>query len=146
VSIAFNAAAPATWAEIFDVSSLDEVRSRLLEWDSRSHYDGRRGWEGWYTDQQILCETLAAWPAAPERLWRLDDDYCGFNRLDRLDLAHESGLEPHRRRAIQSMEYSDYNCLVPYHEHRKINDLVLELALDAAAGRARARTNPVSVA
>ena len=34
------------------------------------------------------------------------------------------------------MEYSDYNCLVPYREHAETNDRVLALGLQAAdAGR-----------
>lgn len=139
VPMAYNAASPATWGEIFDVASVDDVRSRLAEWGARGDYDGRPGWEGWYRDQEILYESLTSWPAAPGRLWMLDDDYCGFNRLDRMELVHEEGLEPRRRRALRTMRYTDYTCLLPYGEHRELNDLVLELALDAARARPRRR-------
>ncbi|MFN2628002.1 MAG: hypothetical protein ABR569_05110 [Gaiellaceae bacterium] len=135
VNITFNAAAPATWAEIFDVRDIDQARRRLQEWAGRTDYDGRRGWAGWYTDQEILYERLHSWPARAERLWTLDDDYCGFNRLDRLELEHENGLERHRRRALAASKYSDYNCLLPYHRHRGVNDAVLEIARSAAQRR-----------
>jgi hypothetical protein len=44
------------------------------------------------------------------------------------------------------MQYSDYNCLVPYREHREVNELVLELALEAARTRAIGRWRPFPVA
>jgi hypothetical protein len=135
VNMMFNAAAPRTWADLFAVSSLADVRRRLAEWGTGLAYDGRRAWDGWYTDQQTLYRTLMSWPKAPERLWMLDDDYTGYRRLDHLDLAHEAGLEPHRRRDLLKLAYSDYACLVPYQAHREVNDLVLELALQAAARR-----------
>jgi hypothetical protein len=131
VAIAYNAARPETWAEIFDVTSLDDVLTHLAEWAARVEYDGVHGGAGWYTDQHILYEKLVAWTAAPDRLWMLDDVYCGYQRLDRMELIHEAGLEPHRQRGIRSMKYSDYNCLVPYRAHQEVNDLVLELALEA---------------
>lgn len=146
VNILFNAAVPATWGEIFGVSGLGDVSARLAEWGAGRAYDGRRGWEGWYSDQEILFEKLASWPEARARLWTLDDEYCGYRQLNRLELAREGGLEPGRRRELLAMEYSDYSCLVPYEEHRETNDLVLELALEAARRRSRGRRRAVSLA
>ena len=135
VNIPFNAAAPATWAEIFGVETPEDVRVCLAEWWTRGPYDGRRGWDGWYSDQQILFERLSAWPAARERFWTLDDDYCKFNRLDRLELEHERGLQAHHRRALRAMRYSDFSCLLPCDAQRDVNDLVLELAIEAVRAR-----------
>jgi hypothetical protein len=132
INIMFNAATPATWTEIFGVRTVDEARAQLASWADGREYDGRRGWEGWYTDQQILFEALRSWPAARDRHWLLDDVYCGFNRLDRLELERENGLEPHRVRALQTARYSDYNCLTPYDRYRNVHEQVLELALEAA--------------
>jgi hypothetical protein len=140
VSITFNAATPATWADVFGVDRPDAVRTRLREWADGRAYDGRRGETGWYSDQHILFDALSAWPARARRHWTLDDDYCGFNRLDRLELVHEDGLLPHRRRGLRALRYSDYNCLIPYDAYRDVNDLVLELGLQAVqARRARRR-------
>ncbi|HUZ82076.1 MAG TPA: hypothetical protein VMU73_07500 [Gaiellaceae bacterium] len=135
VAIAFNAATPSTWAELFDVSDLAGVRLRLAEWTSEVEYDGRRAWPGWYRDQEILYDTLMRWPDAPNRWWAFDDDYTRYRRLDKLELEREDGLEPHRRKGLREGSYSDYVCMFPYGEHREVNDLVLRLALDAADDR-----------
>jgi hypothetical protein len=135
IAITFNAAAPATWGDVFAVDGAAAVSERLREWAARYPYDGRRGEAGWYSDQHILFDALQAWPAHGERHWTLDDDYTRFNRLDRLELVHEDGLLPHRRRGLRALRYSDYNCLIPYTEHRAVNDLVLELGLDAVRTR-----------
>jgi hypothetical protein len=134
LAMAFNAARPSTWAELFGVTGLDDVRARLAEWTADVEYDGRRAWPGWYRDQKILYETLKNWGDAPRRWWLLDDDYTRFRRLDKLELERENGLEPHRRQEIGGGSYSDYVCLFPYREHRETNDLVLRLALEAANG------------
>lgn len=138
IGITFNAATPGTWAEVFHVDDLDDIRRRLREWSQTREYAGRRGATGWYSDQHLLFEALTAWPARTERHWTLDDDYCGYNRLDRIELVHEDGLLPHRRHGIRALKYSDYNCLIPYAEHREVNDLVLELGLEAIRADRRA--------
>ena len=130
--IAFNAAIPKTWADLFGVATLDDVRAQLAEWTDGLEYHGGRAWAGWYRDQQILYETLTGWREAPARWWAMDDDYTRYNRLDRLQVEREGGLEPARRRALLAQAYSDYVCLFPCDEHREVNDLVLQLALTAA--------------
>jgi hypothetical protein len=135
VDILFNAALPTTWADVFGVATPEGVRSELERWADGLEYDGRRGWPGWYTDQRTLHQKLASWPARPERLWVLDDQYCRYRRLDRLELSNEDGLEAPRVEGIRRLEYSDFTCLVPYAEHREINDRVLELAIEAARDR-----------
>jgi hypothetical protein len=131
IAVAFNAALPSTWRDAFGVATIEDVRSELARWADGLHYDGRRGWDGWYTDQHRLYERLLSWRARNERLWVLDDQYCRYRRLDRMDLADEIGLEPQRIDALRKCEYSDFNCLVPYREHRAVNDRVLELAIAA---------------
>jgi hypothetical protein len=134
LDIGFNAALPSTWGEIFGVSTIGDVRSELGRWAEGLTYDGRRGWDGWYTDQRTLYAKLLSWPERGSRLWVLDDQYCGFRRLDRMELEHEEGLEPRRIEEIRRGAYSDFNCLVPYRDHREVNDHVLELAIEAASG------------
>lgn len=138
IAIAYNAATPDTWSELFGVSTLDDVRARLTNWTSDMEYDGRRAWPGWYRDQQILYETLTQWREAPTRWWAFDDEYLQFHRLDKLELELESGLQPRRQKALREQAYADYVCLFPYAEHHERNDLVLRLALDAATERSAA--------
>jgi hypothetical protein len=132
VVVAYNAATPQTWSEIFGATDLESVRSQLSAWTSTLEYDGRRAWPGWYTDQQLLHRILTHWPEASHRWWVMDDAYTRHRQLDRLELEEEHGLTPARRDAIRRLEYSDYICLFPYREHREMNDLVLHLGLEAA--------------
>jgi hypothetical protein len=132
VAIAYNAAVPSTWSELFGVSSLDDARALLAEWASGREYDGRRAWPGWYTDQEILYEALLQWPATRTRWWVMDDEFTKHRQLDRLELEHEGGLTPERRAGIVDSTYSDYICLFPYRKHREVNDLVLALGLQAS--------------
>ena len=116
------------------VSTVDEVRSELARWADGLEYDGRRAWPGRYTDQRTLYEKLVSWPARSDRLWMMEDQYPRYRRLDRMGLASEAGLEPWRIEGIRRLDYSDFNCFVPYSEHREINDRVLALGLDIARG------------
>jgi len=135
IDMMFNAALPQTWSDVFGVATIDDVRSELARWAEGREYDGRRGWAGWYTDQRTLYEKLLSWPARSERLWLLDDQYTRYRRLNRDKLVDEAGLEPWRIEGIRRREYSDYNCFVPFREHREINERVLRLGLEAARGQ-----------
>jgi len=132
IDIMFNAALPATWGEIFGIATIDDVRAELTRWTDGLEYDGRHAWPGWYTDQKTLYEKLLSWPARSDRLWMMDDQYCRFRRLDRLELASEAGIDPSRIDGMRRLDYSDFNCFVPYSEHREINDEVLALGLEFA--------------
>src|SRR5581483_10612820 len=135
VDIMFNAALPETWGDVFAIHTIDDVRAELARWADGLDYDGRRGWPGWYTDQRTLHAKLMSWPARLERLWVLDDQYCRYSRLNRDKLVDEAGLEPWRIEGMRRLDYSDFNCFVPYAEHREINDRVLELGLEIARGQ-----------
>ena len=135
IDIMFNAALPATWGEVFGISTIDDIRAVLARWADGLEYDGRRGWPGWYADQRTLYEKLFSWPERSERLWMLDDQYTRYWRLNRDKLVDETGLESWRIDGIRRREYSDFNCFVPYVEHREINDRVLALGLEIARGQ-----------
>lgn len=137
VDIMFNAARPATWRDVFGVASMEDLRAELARWADGLEYDGRKAWPGWYTDQQTLYAKLMAWPERRERLWILDDQYCRYRRLNRDKLVHEDGLEAWRVDGVRRLDYSDFNCFVPYGEHREINERVLALGLEVAQSRLR---------
>jgi hypothetical protein len=132
IDIMFNAALPATWGEIFGIATIDDVRFELARWTEGLEYDGRHAWPGWYTDQRTLYEKLLSWPARSDRLWMMDDQYCRYRRLDRMELVSEAGLESRRIEGMRRLDYSDFNCFVPYSEYREINDRVLALGLEIA--------------
>jgi hypothetical protein len=135
LAMAYNAARPEVWREIFGASSLDDVRARLAEWSGGLAYDGVRGGDGWYTDQRVLHASAMTWGERTGRLWILEDAYTGFRRLDRD--AVESGIGARVRRGLEARRYSDYHSLVPYGEFRATNEQVLELALRPRQRRRR---------
>jgi hypothetical protein len=131
LAIAYNAARPETWAEVFSIRGEDDVRARLSEWAAGTPYDGSRGGSGWYTDQLVLHETALAWGKQTGRLWLLDDDYTGHRRLDRIDMEREGVLTPAMRRGLLRRAYADFHCLVPHSRFEAANREVVELALAA---------------
>jgi hypothetical protein len=136
MAMAYNAATPAVWGEIFGVSTSAEVRARLAEWARGLEYDGVRGGAGWYTDQVLLRDHLVAWARRTGRLWMLDDDHTGFTRLDRVVLG--GGELPARaRRNLERGRYTDFDSLVPHSRYRAINDAVVEIAARRSSGAPR---------
>jgi hypothetical protein len=133
VAIAYNAALPATWGEIFGVETEADVRPRLEAWTRPIEYDGVRGGVGWYSDQSILYDHVISWGRRSGRLWMLDDDYTGFARLDRFPPGQD-GLTREQERRLHAGSYTDFDSLVPHREHRMLNEHVLEVAA-ARAGR-----------
>lgn len=129
VSVPYNAARPETWREVFGVETPADVRARLREWSADIRYTGERGGPGWYTDQHVLYRLLMPWAERTDRLWMLDDDHTGFNRLERPEPPTADWLSDTVRRAILARRYTDYNSAVPHSEHRELNEPVLELAL-----------------
>lgn len=129
VVMPYNAARPEVWADVFGIETIDDVRARLEGWGTELEYDAVRGGHGWYTDQEMLYATLMPWHERTGRLWIFDDEYTGFRRLDRPDVA--DGLTNQVRVAIRSRRYTDFNSLVPHGDARAVNDEVLELALEA---------------
>lgn len=134
MAMAYNAAMPAVWGEIFGVSTPAEVRARLAEWAHELEYDSVRGGAGWYTDQTLFYDHLLAWAQRTGRLWMLDDDYTGFTRLDRLG-ENATRLPPSERRKLEHGRYTDFDSLVPHSRYRAVNDEVVEIAARRVHGR-----------
>ncbi len=132
IPICYNAALPAVWSEIFDVRSREDVRTRLSEWGTGLHYDGKHGGSGWHADQVILYRTLIARGRGHRDVWILRDAYTGLERLQKVVLQRRPHLVDAERDRIRRGEYADYHVLVPYDDHRALNDEVVALA---TAGR-----------
>jgi hypothetical protein len=141
VPICYNAALPSTWAAVFGISTIDDVRARLAEWSSGLRYTGTHGADGWASDQLLLYRTLIEHARRTSAVWILDDRLTGFRRLERGEIAWRDRLSRAEIRRIRRGAYSDYHCALPYDEHRDLNDLVVELASSSGrrgiSGRAR---------
>jgi hypothetical protein len=133
IPICYNAARPETWAELFAVDDLDDVRLRLEEWAAGHPYSGERGGEGWSLDQTILFRSLVDWGRRTGRAWILDDDFTRFRRLDRLSIGSRSSLRAYQTLAVGRGWYSDYHAPPPA-THGDLNALVDETAVRGLAG------------
>jgi len=137
VPICYNAARPATWAATFGVRSIEDVRARLEEWWSRVAYDGTHGGTGWGTDQEVLYRALVERGRRTRTVWILDDHYTRFRRLERAAVRKHRALSDRDRRLIARRVYTDFHCAAPHRDFRELNELVVDLASEAAAeGRA----------
>jgi hypothetical protein len=135
IPICYNAARPATWRRVFGVETLGDVRSCLAEWAEGIEYEGRRGGVGWASDQHILYRILVEHGRRSANVWILDDAYTGFRRLERESFRKRKEIPERERRRIRRGAYSDFHCLSPHGEFHEVNELVVDLAVDALRGR-----------
>lgn len=61
IYMCYVAATPKTFSELFEVSTLDDIRAKMMEWSQESPADGRHGGKGWCTDQIKLYEHVMMW-------------------------------------------------------------------------------------
>lgn len=144
IPICYNAARPATWERIFKVTSLGDIAMRLGEWWRTVVYSGTRGGIGWGTDQSILYHALVEHGRRAETVWILDDRFTVFHRLDHPVLRGRRGLDVNLSDVdldlLRHGAYSDFHCVPPYRERRELNEIPVELAIQAVQRRrSRAR-------
>ena len=133
IPICYNAALPATWAELFAVRSIDDVRARLDSWADGVAYDGVRGGRGWDTDQLVLHRAVVDWGAQTRRAWILDDRTTGFRRLERAELRKPRSLDTAQSALLRRGAFTDYHALPPSDgELAELNDEILRIACSAA--------------
>jgi len=142
IPVCYNAALPATWSEVFGVEGLEDVRARLAAWAGEVEYSGLHGGEGWGTDQRVLYRTLVERGRRTRDVWILDDHYAGFRRLERAVLRKRDELYESDRRLIARGAYSDFHCVQPFEEFRELNELAVELAIEAAQRLRTRRSTP----
>jgi hypothetical protein len=104
-----------TWSEMFDVSTISDIRTRLFE-----KYD-----QNWCRDQMDLYTHVKQFQLKhPKRTFILTDRITGFHRLNRTDCFSLTGEV---KRNIRNREYTDYHVYRPYYKYVLINNDILEL-------------------
>lgn len=99
IAMCFNMASPQTWSQLFNISSVDDVRSRLKEWFKESGGD-------WFSDQKVLHSTVMN---SDVNTRFLKDVETGFLRLDREDL-----------QASVDLKYTDFHMPRLFENHKEI--------------------------
>jgi len=83
--ICYVVAHPSVWKEIFKINSFEDIVDILFEWNSYVNYEGKRGGEGWFADQEILYDYIVNEWKCPEQTKFKSDEEVGFRHLDRGD-------------------------------------------------------------
>lgn len=130
IPIAYNAARPETWGDVFGIRDLEDARACLARWGARG-YDGTRGGAGWYTDQHVLFRSLTHWPEGRARVWLLDDQSTRHRRLERAHVEAADELPSHVRRGLREGRYTDFDACIPHRSFAELNELVYDLARES---------------
>jgi hypothetical protein len=134
--ICYNAARPQTWASVFGVRDLDDVRARLREWADGVEYSGSHGGPGWTSDQRRLYQVLLERGRTGSDVWILDDDFTGYHRLERAYVEKWGTLSDDARHGIGRQSFSDFHLLRADSAHADLNELVVDEAIRAARSNA----------
>jgi hypothetical protein len=150
IAMYYNVAAPATWRELFGMTSVHTIQAELIRKYGRIRYDARPGGYGWSTDQLDLYNKVIGWNCLTNRFICLDDKEAGYERLCRLKIiipattsasisastsASTSACElaPETETQLltimeqtKSNYYSDYHMLRPYSKFKEINDRIVD--------------------
>lgn len=115
IPICYCAANSQTWSEMFGISTISDIRNRLVE-----KYD-----KNWCRDQMDLYVHVKQFQLKhPKRVYILKDRITGFHRLNRTD---RFSLTSTVKINILNRKYTDYHVYRPYYKYVSINNNILEL-------------------
>jgi hypothetical protein len=140
--ICYNAALPSTWASIFGIRGVDDVRASLRTWSDGVDYAGVHGGAGWTTDQRQLHRVLLQRGAHERDVWILDDDFTGYRRLERAYVEKWGTLSDDARRGIARRAFSDFHLVGADSDHAGLNEEIVEAAVEVSRSRTAERRRP----
>ena len=83
LNICYNLANWSTWSSLFEIKTIDDVANAIKSKYS-TNYDGQKNCPGWFSDQEILTETVNL-KMDKTKLIFLDQHGYKLNRLDKRD-------------------------------------------------------------
>lgn len=123
IAMCYNVATPNIWSSIFNITSLQSIKERLITVYEQNQYDGMPGGTGWNLDQLHLYKNVHNWHKQTGNFVILNDSSTGYYRLDRAKfLFNQTTINN-----IKHGKYSDYHCLRPYSQYEGINETIYEL-------------------
>lgn len=110
IYICYCAATPKTWSDLFQVKTIEDIRSRMAEWQQQMSLQVyKHGEPGWCFDQLKLYEHAIGWLLqSPERVGMLPWT-SSFARLDRASPQDWYQVNPFLATRIQSKEFIDFH-------------------------------------
>ena len=121
IAMCYNVATPLVWKEIFNISSIDDIRLRIKEVSDNNVIIEGQGNIGWCLDQINLFKKVVAWNKKTNKFIRLDEKTTGFNRLDRVHSINILNLK-----LIKEGKYSDYHCHRPFKKYKDLINQIYE--------------------
>ncbi len=104
----YNAAKGSTFAELFQIHSVEEIPAQVKEWAALNI--------GWSTDEKVLRKHLNNWPLQKSRCTFLNHPV--NRRVDRLWWGYN-------KNRLAAGYYVDAHCLRPYHQYKTAIDQLL---------------------
>jgi hypothetical protein len=118
IAMCYNVATPSTWKSIFNIKSVEDIRSSIIEIFTNNDIKEGSGNNGWFTDQLFLYNKVMEWNDGRNNLVCLDESKIGFKRLNRNTFNIKN---PVVRNNIRNGIYSDYHCLRPMNKYSSTN-------------------------
>ena len=124
IAMCYNVAKNNTWADIFNITSLRDIESRLREVHDKVHYKDGHNNTGWCSDQIDLFHSIQHWKKRDTHFRILHDKDTGFRRLDRntFDI-HNKTIQNYIKQGM----FSDYHCYRPYEAYKEVNEMIYNL-------------------
>jgi len=123
IAMCYNVATSHIWKEVFNINSIDDINTRIVECFKKINFVEGPGQSGWFTDQLDLYNAVQTWNKNTHNLVCLNDKNTKYARLDRIHM-NSRILDKQIILNIKNGYYSDYHCLRPYSRYKEINDLI----------------------
>lgn len=123
IAMCYNVACPPVWSDIFNIKTLEDVCTQIIEIYNKIEYDGNHGGKGWTTDQKEFFRRVMEWNQKTKNFVFLNDNRTGFLRLDRDDFVIDKNL----LNLIKAKKITDYHALRPYNTYKETNDTITKI-------------------
>jgi hypothetical protein len=109
VYMCYVAAQSKTWADLFNIHSVEDIRERLMEWSVKYFSNGTVGGYGWCTDQIVLYKKVKEWETQyPERVGLLDFKQ-EISRIDRSKRNDWNNIDESMKMRIKNGDFIDFH-------------------------------------
>ena len=124
IAMCYNVATPKIWKEIFQLNTLEDIKTEIKNIFQSNTIKEGHGNTGWATDQIILYKKIMDWNKKTNNFICLKENETKFKRLDRL---HFHCFNDTIKNNIINGVYTDYHMYRPMSRNSQINNLIFDL-------------------